>query len=53
MGDYTHEIKISKLPIEASEDWEEVSVTNKKKCGKCNSENVICICEFAEGCIIG
>ena len=53
MGDFTNEIKISKRPIKASLDWTEISKEKNTQCGNCSSNNVICIYEFASGCIIG
>ena len=45
--------KISKNPIKASLDWTEICVDKNRSCRNCCSENVICIYEYASGCIIG
>ena len=53
MGDFTNETKISKTPIKASLDWVEIKKEKKKRCGNCNSDNVVYIHEYTSGCIIG
>ena len=52
MGDFFHEIKVSKEPILSSKDWKKIN-KKTKKCGNCKSENTVCIHSHATGCNIG
>lgn len=52
MGDFSHSMKILKKPILAPKDWIEIDI-KKKKCGKCESENTVCVYKYFSGCNIG
>ena len=53
MGDFTNSMKISQTPILAPKNWTEIENDSKKKCGKCKSENTVCIYKYFSGSIIG
>ncbi|MBN2893564.1 MAG: hypothetical protein JXL97_16955 [Bacteroidales bacterium] len=52
MGDYTENIRTSKQPIEAPQNWV-VKNDKRKKCANCDSENTECILFEGGGSIIG
>lgn len=53
MGDFSEKITVSKTPIEAKADWEEIENSKLRECANCGSLNTVCIYEYANGCIIG
>ena len=53
MGDFFNNVQVSKTPIKASVKWTESVNEKTKKCNHCESENTVCIFEYASGCIIG